>query len=79
MIWCGKFDIDCYLELFFLMEYFYRPSPPLFNVFGNTLSKFPQSGEIFAIDLKDQGLFRAVRSDFIFRVCNPFFCVFVHY
>lgn len=45
-----------------------RPELPIISLRGENLTKFPESGEIFAVDLGALGLFRAVRSDFIFRV-----------
>lgn len=48
------------------------PKPCLVNACREHLRKFPESGEIFAINCGDQGLLRAVRSDLIFKVRHRF-------
>lgn len=47
---------------------FFRPEPSLANVCKENLTKFPESGEIFAVKLENQEIVRAVRSDLIFKV-----------
>lgn len=56
----------------------FRPPPQLDNVCEQSLEVFPQSGEIFAVDLGYHGIFRAVRSDLIFKVAFVIYLSFVY-
>lgn len=56
-------------KLAFIFAFYFRQQPQLSKFRRHNLKQFPQSGEVFAADLGEKGLFRVVRSDLIFKVC----------